>query len=540
MTEIPTKNLSNRRVRWFPSSFIDRTRPSLLFRYIAALLVIGWMSTTGWIVLSTTTLGSPDEAANQLFIQHLATTGQYRVDEHTTAEVLKSIHPRSTAVKGQFLASGSFVGLVQVGAVLQKIFSSAGVRMFTPLLSLAGLWAMFFVFRRFWSRWWALFAVALIALHPAFFEFATLPYLHNGAFVAGLLITGWGLLRLLERPTTVNAILTGAAFGLALLFRPVEVLWTAPAIAIVLIARKLWRELGIVALLTIVFQLPWLIANQSMYGSLLSSGYTPNGLLQDESGAVSLLAPAKSVITPPGGQWSWHWLSSVWWYYILFLPSWSLLSIIALGRYLKRKFINWQKILKLTLICVVGVFPFVYYGTWNLYPQLPASVNGALASYVRYWIPLYIVMTPGVIIILRSFSRRWICMAAGILLLITQVVLIWSHPVSGLAARFRGDRQHAATRQYILTHTPSDAVVFAGPADKYILDQRFAVYQIPSVNIDWQLMHDVVAQRPTYVFANPGYITPSLLSAAVSHGIDILNISQQGNEALYLMTVSTL
>ena len=56
---------------------------------------------------------------------------------------------------------------------------------------------------------------------------------------------------------------------------------------------------------------------------------------------------------------------------------------MAISRYFRRKYVAWSKSLKLTVISLIGLFPLVYYGTWNLYPATPSADVGALASYAR-------------------------------------------------------------------------------------------------------------------------------------------------------------
>ncbi len=518
MTETTTQNPPNSKERWYAAPYHDLTRPSLAFRLTAGLLIIGWIVLTGWIVTKTQTVGSPDEAANRLFIQHLAQTGSYRLSEGLTAAMVSFVHPRSIAVVGQDLASGSFLGLIQAGALIAKLFGLGAERFLIPLLMLGALLAMYDVFRRFWGRWWSLLGVVLLALHPALFEFATLPYMHNGAFVAGLMIAGWALLRLLERPRFWFAVVSGAAFGLALFFRPVEVLWTAPAIIIVLLARKLWRELIVVGVVTLFVQMPWLLANHAIYGSFLSSGYTPSGVFTDSVNAVaSVAAPAKTLFTPPGG-WSWHWLSSTWWYFILLLPTWSLMGLIAISRYFRRKYVTWSKSFKLSVMSLIAIFPLVYYGCWNLYPTTPSGDVGALASYARYWLSLYVMLVPGVIITLRLFTRRWLVVVVAAVMLFSQGWTIWQHPVSGLQARFSADQLHQITRQNILRVTEPGSVVIAGAADKYIQGDRLALFQLPTNVAEWQALRTLVQQRPVYVYEPVGTPDASVMN---SYGLTV-------------------
>ncbi len=526
--------------RWQASTYRDDTRPSLLFRLVAGLVILGWLLVTGWVVTKTQTVGSPDEAANAYFMSILAKNGRYRVDTGLPASVLNYLHPRSMAVQGQFLTSGSFLGLVQAGALTIKTFGAGAERFLTPLLSLGGLLAMFFIFRRFWGRWWALLGAVLIALHPAFFEFATLPYMHNGAFVAVLMIAAWAMLRLLERPSFLLSAGFGLAYGAALFFRPVEALWTAPAVIILLLARKLWRELFIAGLVTLAVQLPWLIANRAVFGSVLSSGYTPSGVFTDVVGGEVFTAPAQKLFTPAGGAWSWHWLSSVWWYFILLMPAWSAMALVAIGRYFKGKYVIWSKSFKLTVLCLIGIFPLVYYGTWNLYPQTPAADVGALASYARYWLPLYVLMAPGVIIALRMLSRRWLVISLALVLGISQIMAIWSHPVSGLNARFSADKKNRGIREKVLGVTETNAVIIAGQDDKYFQDQRLSAFRLPQNDGEWKLLGQLLTLRPVYLYVAFGAVNTGLAQKAMAdYGLRLEQKFTIEREALWKIYLSS-
>lgn len=536
----PTNSLAQKDGRWFASEYREASRPSLLFRLTAGLLVIAWVLLTSWLVTRVTTVGSPDEAANKYLISVLAQTGQYRVDTGLSAEALQYLHPRSLAVQGQFLASGSFLGLVQAGALIQKMFGVGAEKMLTPFLLLGGLWAMFFVFRRFWSRWWSLLGVVLIATHPAFFEFATLPYMHNGALVAGLMIGAWAALRVLERPTWWRSCLLGLTYGAALFFRPIEAIWTAPGLAILLLARKLWRQLLLVGLVTMMVQLPWLLANREIYGSWLASGYTPTGVFTDEVGGGAVAAPAKILFTPAGGVWSWHWLSSAWWYFVLLMPAWSAMAAVAIGRYFRRKYVSWSKSLKLSVLTLIGTFPLVYYGSWNLYPTTPAADVGALASYVRYWGPLYVLMAPGVVIVLRQMSRRWLAVTLALVLLLSSGLTVWSHPVSGLRARLNANTKNSHIRDQVLSNTEPNAVLIAGHADKYFQGQRLAGFRLPQSEAEWQILSRLIATRPVYLYVAVGAVdTDETQAQLITHGLTMEQRLSIGRDGLWKIMISS-
>lgn len=463
-------------------------------------LAVAWVGVTSWMVTTTKTVGSPDEAANQYFMRQLAATGHYRVDSGLPPEANQNLFPRSSARFGADLASGSFLGLVQAGAVIIKIFGVGAERFLTPLLGLAALWTSYLVLRRFWNRTWALLATGLIAVHPAWFGQMTAPYMHNGAFTALLIISGWGLMRLLERPTLRRVVVMGSLFGAALFFRPVEALWVVPVIIVALVARKLWIPLIIVGGLTLVLQMPWLLANRELYGSWLASGYTPAGVFTDSVDVVeTVTAPAKLLFTPPGGTWSWHWLSSVWWYLIVLGSPISVLAIMTLGRYLRRA-AKGIKAFKLTVLALPMLFLMVYYGTWNLYPTSTSSQIGWLASYVRYWLILYVAMSVGASAAVHRMFSRQVAFGVMIGLIGLQLFSTVAQANSGIRARLAADQTGRERQAFILEKTSADSLVIAGQQDKYLFGKRRVAFALPSDPAGLTAVQKTVQLRPVYLY----------------------------------------
>lgn len=524
-------------VRWRPSQFNDSTKPTAGFYVAVALVAAAWFSLAGLVLVKSSTVGSSDEAANRLFISQVARTGQAALPTGLPSQFDVVLKTPSIIVQQGKLLPGSFLAFVQIGAAVQRIVGPMGMPVLTLLVNAAGLWCLFLVFRRFWGRWWSFLGIMLLAFHPAVFTFATLPYLHNGLFVGLLLISGLLLLRTLEYPTWQRSLMFGAVFGVALAVRPIEVLWAGPVVLVVLTARRLWRESAIIVGMVAIVQLPWLIFGYATYGSILASGYAPEGILTANTGGHWWDAML-NIITPPGG-WSWHWLSSTWWYFILFTPAWSAMGLVALARYFRKKYVTWQKSAKLTLILAIGAIPFVYYGSWNLYPNIPATTNGALASYVRYWLPMFVVLAPGVIMTLRLLTRRWHILAATACLLIGQIGTLWFQPVAGIAAHRRSDQQHLQLRDRILEATPANAVVFSARNGKYILDERLTGFALPTSDTQWTTFRALVQLRPTYLVQMPGEFSATAVTNELQqHQLSVELIPLDGGVTLWHIITS--
>lgn len=530
--------MSQRSNAWNPAP--PRTDPpaTKTFLVVARLLILAWILVISWFVVSIKTTGSPDEAANKYFMRQLAASGQYRVDSGLPAEVNTVLYPRSSTRQGQFLASGSFLGLVQAGAVVINIFGVGAERFLTPLVALIALILLYLFLRRFWDRWWALGTTVLVALHPAWFGQMTNPYLHNGLFTAMLVIAGWAMVRLLERPTWWRTVLAGLFFGGALYFRPVEALWTVPIVVVLLAARKLWWQLTLMGLVTILAQLPWLLVNQELYGSALSSAYTQAGVFSDGEDVVEVVAaPAKLLFTPPGGAWSWHWLSTTWWYVIVLGSPISVLAVMALGKYLRRT-MSAIKTLKLSLLAVPVVFLLVYYGTWDLYPTSTASQIGWHASYVRYWIMLYVALTVGAVVAIQKlfFGRMKVVVMAA--LLAVNLTTTFFHVNSGVRQRLAADRVGQERQNFILRSTEPDSFVIAGQQDKYLFGQRRIAYAWPKDTAGLTAVKNTVVVRPVYLYGTLNQFSErQLQTQLMPYNLALGGKAMHGSETLWKIII---
>ncbi len=480
------------------------------------------------VAVRATSYGSPDEAANAFFIHQLATTGQPVAATGLNSTELSYIHPRSMVIQGSLLKSGSFLGLIQVDGFVEHLFGPGTSRAVVPILSLIALAAFYGLLRRFWSHSWALLGTTLLAVNPVWFQFQTLPMFHNGAFASLLVVTGYFLRRQFEQPSWRWATAVGLAYGAALYFRPIEVIWTGPLMAIVLLTMPgRWKWFSLVVGLTLLVQTPWLVADQHVYGSALSTGYTPDGVVSGEPNATSVVTTLWHLFLPAGGQWSLHFLSSFWWYFVLMLPASSVLAAASLGVYFRRKFVTWKKVLKLTVVTALAFFPFIYYGSWNLYPLLSSSRVGTLSSYDRYWMIMFVAVIPGVVIMLKRLwsIRPWLAAVATILLLSSHIAMIVWHPGSGLLVRWERQREARQLTRAVAAATQTPSVIIAGQADKYFVGERLTAYGLPTTARQWLVLMSLSSQRPTYLLDSATSLSPAALQTTL--GAHHLSLGQK-------------
>lgn len=144
----------------------------------------------------------------------------------------------------------TLVGLQQLaGLGAAVMFYIAGRRVFTPLAALAG--------------------ALLFAVHPLelFYEFSVLT---EALFTAGLAVTLWSAVRLIDRPGLAPAALLGLLAALLVLIRPVAQ-WYLPAVLPVVMMRhglkpSVLRACVVSGLCFTVPIVAWMAVNQSEFG----------------------------------------------------------------------------------------------------------------------------------------------------------------------------------------------------------------------------------------------------------------------------------
>lgn len=457
--------------------------------------------------LSTPSTASPDEAANARFSARVADGQSLRIPTTLTAEQLRSFRPRSTAIDGTDVLPGSFTGFVLIHGYLQRFLGQTGSLFFLTLVHLAGLFAWYRIVRRYWEPRWAVLSVAHLVSHPAVWQFLTLPMYHAGLFLSLLIITGLTLVRFQESSTWKRGVIVGLMAGITLFVRPSEILWVAPAIAVIMIARPGgWKKIIATAGVIALVQLPWMMVSQSLFGSFTGSGYTPSGLGEEIAVGGQTLPRWLYLLTPLGGQWSWSFLRHTWDYLVTMFPVYSLLSFVALAAYFRRKLVGWGKWVKIGLLTLIGGYFLAYIGTWELYANVPPSSVGSLSSYARYGLPLLAACTAGVIVFSRSVVRLRFSWVAGIaaVVLVANVHSIFSHPSAGLRSRLAQEREHQAIRTDLLLHTSPDTLIFTGRADTIMMDERLVAYSYPSSVETWQMVKKMTAERPVEFLLEQG------------------------------------
>jgi hypothetical protein len=392
------------------------------------IAVVFFAITAAFGLIAPKIWNSPDETAVAFFSKTFAANGRLWVEDGLNVFNNDMIHPRSILSIMAMLVPASFYGqMIVIGGVM-KIIGASALSLTTPFFtSLAGICIFFFLRKR--GEATGLVGQTVFYLTPAVWYFASRGLFPNLLF-CDLAIVGaamfyfhpfFKLFRGRGRETLergVDALLGGLFIGAAMIVRPVEFIWFAPVIIVALwITRKnyRWFELipGVLSFVVFVFMV--LVLNNGLYGSPFSFGYTAGAVdpgvavpaIALSSRLPSWLAAPRPFILPFGFHPKLA-VINLYDYLVLLTPWFALLAIwglfIAFFR-TGRRYAKYLLIVFAWLLLILGI----YYGSGILNDPTVSGLSIG-SSYVRYFLPLYIVLVPavaeGIVFFLNYFKNK--------------------------------------------------------------------------------------------------------------------------------------
>ena len=403
---------------------------------VLALIFLGvyfWL-VTPWPVSAPVGLRFdwPDEVANYFWSSHYAQTDALTLAEPLNLAAENQIHPRSFNVTADgSLVPGSFLGLILLYGVLAKFFGSGAIIYFTPIFAILGTLAFYGVIKRIFDQRLAWLAAVLMFFHPGWWYYSATSMLPNVTFVSLLLISyyflvknkkisaekflGLTLAQKAEKIPWASLLLAALTGGLALAIRPAEIIWLALIYLVLMVfVKESLTPIRLVTFLAVVILmiLPSLYHQQILYGSWAASGYSQ---LQSSDLTADAGCPACNVIEqlilPFGFHpvlialnfWN-HFLSRFW--------LWSLLATLGgVALLTSRRYSANRHFVYLFVSLAVGGFLAIYYGSWQFTDLLTLQLNCLGVSYVRYWLPVFILALPfvalGILWLTQFFYGRW-------------------------------------------------------------------------------------------------------------------------------------
>jgi hypothetical protein len=462
---------------------------------------------------------SPDESANLFFSRWFAQTGELHYFDSWNLYADGAVHPRSVVVADNFLVPGGFVGLPVIFGGLAKLVGPGLIPFFSPSIALLGLLGFGLLSARLFGRRAGALAAALLALHPVWW-YETARTMQSSALFFTLAIWGtWFLVvaplaRVRGKHGIVTRFADGAAagvlFALALAVRMSEAYWLVIATVIVACTvRPLpWRRLVGAMVAGALALAPFLLQNYSLYGSVLATGYGAVG-----QGGVTgerlqglgmrLLGPLQPYLFPLGFAPRTA-IKHFWMYGLGFFPWWTVIvaAAVAFAVAAKRRARALFHPLVVAALAVAAWLIF-FYGSWTIYDSPDPTAVTIGSSYLRYWLPLFIVSVWPVAWAAaklwdKARWRPWL-VALAVLLAGFSAATVFGAPGEGLLAMRAANQRYVDVKAGILKIVENKSIIVVDRADKFLFPDRSVIVPLRS-DATFAILPKMVGKTDVYYF----------------------------------------
>ena len=463
-------------------------------------------------ISSPTRFNAPDETASFFFASTFAENYELYFSEPLNSEVGGIMHPRSIGVYNSGLVPESFIGLMLIYGAVGSVVGIWVMVFLTPLLTVAASLCFYWIIKKVFTKKIAQISFVLFLMHPAIWYWTTRSMMPNMLFI-DLLI--FGLYILIRYWKTTWAYALGALLiTMSVWVRMSELPWlglAAICLYIPFIKEIKWYKVVLFCVTVVIAMTPVILMNKKTYTKWCLSGYTclSNQIVAQERESVNVPDEFKVLMdvevdkeiveTSTLSIWKdkvisflfpfgiheklvvrnvWHYFISLFWW--LTIPA--LMGII--GWYGIKE--NWKKkhIVYGSVTSVVSLWLFVYYGSWQVFDNINYWEVTIGNSYVRYWIPIFILLIP---FIAYSFSlllshKKRIFQWFGIFIIALSVFLsfritLWSssESINSVDSALQTYSTHA---KQVFSLTEENSVIVVERSDKIFFPNRRVVYNI--------------------------------------------------------------
>ena len=510
---------------------------------------------------------SPDENANYFFAGLFREQTKLWAFDSLNLTAPGLIHPRSVRVVGDFLVPGGFLGLPVIFGGIAKAFGMGIVPLLTPLLGVLGALAWGAFMRRCFGRGVGTWSAVLLLAQPAWWYESSRPLMPNVLFATLTIAGAWLLIaapvaaaiekrkiegaRLLRE---TDGALGGMLLALALAVRMSEAYWFVLGAAVLLIAyRKAlpWRRLVIAAVAGGLVMFAFLSLQKTAYGSLFATGY---GAIAQGSPVPDLPAGKGNALLGPLRPWLFplgfaprtalgHFAE----YGLRFFCGWSLLvgvALLAAARTARRSRRPLPRAAAVfaVLAALVSGWLIAFYGSWTVSDNPDPSLVTIGSSYLRYWLPIFVLSTVPVAWLMTNLSvlvperRRVIAGAAAFAVIVAASGLaVFAAPQEGLLALRQTIIRDDARVRVILEKTPPGSLIVVDRADKLIFPARSVMYPLRS-DATYAALPKLTKRTSVFYYGitlpekDVRYLNEEKLA---SDGLTISQVVSFGDETLY-------
>jgi len=486
---------------------------------------------------------SPDETANYFWIKQIAQGEPLYYFEELNGVATNLIHLRSVNTVAGKITPGSFIGMIVLYGFIAKLFGLWIIPFLTPLFSILGLLFFYLLIKKIFKHSAiALISTSLLAFFPAWIYYSARGMYHNILFISLVIIGVHLLLQVLTQNNYLKLkkinfnfqfilyFLSGLIIGLAVITRSSEVVWLALTVLLIFIfnfKKIIWS--GFIFFLAGLW-IPALILfyyNQISYGAFISAGYRsiiPNGDIIQAATSGLLF---KIFITPFGFNFKVMLINAFNYLYTL-LPYWSVPAIIGgfLFIILPTHFIKIdykKRILYFLYLLFITIYLLIFYGSWQFSDRIDSQFLSLGTSYLRYWLPIYIIALPFVAtliwqlsgIFIPNISRKKlyqniIVFILVVLLFMPSINLVFRQTDESLFLLKNLSEYRIKSNLINQVVGPNDVIIIYKQADKIFFPERTKIITALVVPADYQAVKNLIKINNVYFYT---YASPEAVAS---------------------------
>ncbi len=522
---------------------------------------------------------SPDETANAYFATTFAEEGKLWYTEPLNLDAFDRLHPRATESHGGLVSPSGFWGMSFIYGLIGGLTSVSFMHILTALIAIIASFLFKTTIAKVCDEKIAWISWVLLLTHPAWWYYAMRGWHHNILFVSLLITLLYGII---VRPFTSHAshspsvgvmmdkILIASSAALAIFVRPSAILWLIPILAIAThLASRRTKKLLIAAIVTslIAAAALWMV-NTSVFGSL-SHLRASSSVPAHESSFITQIFPDGFQIKTVARSIGYYFFIKIWWFTIpmlialtAFIPKHKKIlgqlfkktsnnfgerrnlsdSPFAFGRRAQptQQKDNSLKDRYLLLFAGVTVMLLLWYGSWNISDN-PDPRNISLAnSYMRYWLPAFVLSIPCVAIGIQAISKK-INHTKGLAGLLVVMIGISGYTVAsgndGVINNISQLKTNHEISQKVNGLIPSQSIIITNRHDKLFFPDHKILFPIDDPGT-FETIRALKRTSPIFVY-NLKFSEDELSGyngVLKQLGLRLQPLQEFGNEQLYRIT----
>lgn len=435
-------------------------------KHIAVALLLFISITVFFSFRAHQNVNSPDEAANLNFAKSWRSDTRLFVKNSVDQTKAYPLFPRSTAPIGSGVVPTGFVGLPIIFgsiSILLGLWSIFYLSIFFTSIAAIGWW---YLVKNIFSRKVADISVWLFLFHPAVLYYSVRGLFPNMILVDLLIVAAAAGWYAYVHRARAMMVLSGSALLGAIMVRPPEALITVVLFLTVLyvwgsnhtrtMSKKIMFGVVVIAGLMLLARTKnWLpggyrfLNSNSVFGMLFPFGFH-----------LSRIAHAG-------------------YYFVvkLFLPL-TIFSVAGISIAARELRADKKLIAYGSFFALLSAWLFALYGSWVFSDNLK-DVNAVTmgVSYVRYWLPFFVLSLPFIAVALEKISVRLriLCVVALIVFGVWRALF----GMEGLLWVTSEVNASHKTEQEILTRIPKNSVIAVRAWDKYFFPERSVLQPFP-------------------------------------------------------------